>query len=235
MKMSDRDIKLLAIVLLLIIIIAPIFFILRPYKTRIEEVEAHISKLQERQSFLAKLNENRQFYFDSIDLLTKERTKIIADFAEGLRDENTVMFLANTERQIPFAMTALSFADGDSTIISDSSIDANGEYVEGLVARTSLTSVKFVADYDPTKDFLKYILDRNKRTVVTSFNMDQNEDTGKIEGELIIAHYAVSGEGRVLEDAKIPTIVHGTDRIFGEPNGDKYLEKHGDGNQAVTE
>jgi len=235
MKMSDRDIKLLAIVLFLIIIIAPIFFILRPYKTRIEEVEAHISKLQERQSFLAKLNENRQFYFDSIDLLTKERTKIIADYAEGLRDENTVMFLANTERQIPFAMTALSFADGDSTIISESTVDANGEYVEGLVARTSLTSVQFTADYEPTKDFLKYILDRNKRTVVTTFNMDQNEDTGKIEGELIIAHYAVSGEGRVLEDAKIPTIVHGTDRIFGEPNGDVYLEKHGGGEQATTE
>ena len=235
MKMSDRDIKLLAIVLFLIIIIAPIFFILRPYKTRIEEVEAHISKLQERQSFLAKLNENRQFYFDSIDLLTKERTKIIADYAEGLRDENTVMFLANTERQIPFAMTNISFADGDSTIISDSTVDANGEYVEGLVARTSLTAIQFTADYDPTKDFLKYILDRNKRTVVTAFNMDQDEDTGKIEGELIIAHYAVSGEGRVLEDAKIPTIVHGTERIFGEPNGDIYLEKHGDGNQGTTE
>lgn len=235
MKMSDRDVKLLAIVLLLIIIIAPIFFILRPYKTRIEEVQNHISALQERQSFLAKLNENRQFYFDSIDLLTAERTKIIADFAEGLRDENTVMFLANTERQIPFAMTNISFAEGDSTIISESTVDENGEYVEGLVARTSMTGVRFIADYGCTKDFLKYILDRNKRTVITSFSMDQNEETGKIEGDLVIAHYAVSGEGRVLEDAKIPTIVHGTDRIFGEPDGERYLEKHGDGQQAATE
>jgi hypothetical protein len=235
MKMSDRDIKLLAIVLLLIIIIAPIFFILRPYKTRIEEVSNHISALQERQSFLAKLNENRQFYFDSIDLLTVERTKIIADFAEGLRDENTVMFLANTERQIPFAMTGISIAEGESTTISESSVDANGEYVEGLVAKTSMTAVAFTADYEASKDFLKFILDRNKRTVVTSFSMDQDEETGKVNGELIIAHYAVSGEGRVLEDAKIPTIVHGTDRIFGEPNGAEYLERHGGANPAATE
>ena len=235
MKMSDRDIKLLAIVLFIIIIVAPIFFILRPYKTRIEEVEAHISALQERQSFLAKLNENRQFYFDSIELLTNERTKIIADYAEGLRDENTVMFLANTERQIPFAMRALSFSEGEPTAISSSSVDANGEYVEGLAALTSFTAVQFTADYEPTKDFLKYILDRNKRTVVTTFNMDQNEDTGKIEGELIIAHYAVSGEGRELEDAKIPSVPHGLERIFGEPNGAEYLERHGGANPATTE
>ena len=111
MKMSDRDLKLLVIVLIAIVIACPIFFILRPYSNRIKETEEHIVKLQERQSFLAKLNENRAFYNSSIALLGEERTKIIADFSEGLRDENSLIYLANTERQIPIAMKGLSFEE----------------------------------------------------------------------------------------------------------------------------
>ena len=52
MKMSDRDLKLLVIVLIAIVIACPIIFVLRPYSNRIKETEDHIVKLQERQSFL---------------------------------------------------------------------------------------------------------------------------------------------------------------------------------------
>jgi len=224
MKISDRDLKLLVIVLLAIVIACPIFFVIRPYNNRIAEVEAHITTLKERQAFLAKLNENRQFYNDSIVLLTDERNKIVQDFAEGLRDENTVMFLANTERQIPIAMRMISFSEEEPTHISDSYVADNGETVEGLDALTSVSDVTFTADYSALKDFLKFILDSDKRIVITSLNMDQNEDNGTIEGEFYLNHYAITGEGRELEAAKIPSIDHGLERIFGEPNGDGYQE-----------
>ena len=224
MKISDRDLKLLVIVLLAIVIACPIFFVIRPYNNRIAEVEAHITTLKERQAFLAKLNENRQFYNDSIELLTNERTKIVQDFAEGLRDENTVMFLANTERQIPIAMRMISFSEEEPMHISDSYVADNGETVEGLDALTSVSDVTFTADYAAMKDFLKFILDSDKRIVITSLNMDQDEDTGVIEGEFYLNHYAITGEGRELEAAKIPAIDHGLERIFGEPNGESYLE-----------
>ena len=240
MKISDRDLKLLVIGLLLIVIVGPIFLVIRPYNTKIAEVEAHITTLKERQAFLAKLNENRQFYNDSIVLLTNERNKIIDDFAKGLRDENTVMFLANTERQIPIAMQMISFAEEDPVHISDAYVDDNGETVEGLDALTSVSDVQFTADYEAVKDFLQFILDSDTRIVVTSFNMDQNEDTGAIEGEFYLSHYAVTGEGRVLEPAKIPSIDHGLDRIFGEPNGDDYNNGEGEaeaqgGDEGQTE
>jgi len=98
MKLSDRDLKLLVLLLIAVVIACPILFVLRPYNTKIQETEASIAQLKERQSFLAKLNENRQFYNDSIVLLTEERTKIINNYATGLGDENVVMFLANMEK-----------------------------------------------------------------------------------------------------------------------------------------
>ncbi len=217
MKMSDRDLKLLVIVLIAIVIACPIFFILRPYSNRIKETEEHIVTLQERQSFLAKLNENRAFYNSSIALLGEERTKIIADFSEGLRDENSLIYLANTERQIPIAMKGLAFEELEPTKISDSTVDAEGKVVEGLVAKTSVTTIDYVAEYEDIKEFLKFILDSDKRTVLSAVSMDQNDENGNIEGMFILKQYAVTGEGRELAPAVIPQVPHGVDNVFGIP------------------
>ena len=219
MKLSDRDLKLLVIFLLAIVIALPIIFILRPYSKKIDEVEANIATLKERQAFLAKLNENRQFYFDSIALLADERAKIVQDYAQGLRDENTVMFLANTEKQIPIAMRTLSFAQTEPTKISDSYTDATGEYVEGLTAYTSYSTVEYVTTYESMKDFLSYIMSNKERMVVTSISADQQDEDGMITGVFVLSQYAVSGEGRELDAAKIPAMDHGVDNVFGVPSG----------------
>lgn len=217
MKLSDRDLKLLVIFLIAVVIAMPILFILRPYNKKIEEVNANIDQLKERQSFLAKLNENRQFYNDSIALLDSERSKIVENYAKGLRDENTVIFLANVERQIPIAMTALSFSNGEPTVITDAHIDDNGEMVEGLTAMTSFSTVAYTTTYDGFKSFLGYIMNNKDKMVITNVSADQSDTDGTIAGTFVLSQYAVSGEGRELEPAKIPSMDHGTDNVFGVP------------------
>lgn len=219
MKLSDRDLKLLVIFLLAVVIALPIIFVLRPYNKKIEEVNAHITELKERQSFLAKLNENRQFYNDSIALLYSERSKIVENYAKGLRDENTVMFLANTEKQIPIAMETLSFATEDPVVISESTINSEGEMVEGLMAYTSHSTVGYTTTYDSFKDFLNYILNCKDKMVVSSITADQDDSNGMITGVFVLDQYAVTGEGRELEPAKIPSMEHGVDNVFGKPLG----------------
>ena len=218
MKLSDRDFKLLILLLIAVVIACPILFVLRPYNNKIADTQAHIDELKERQAFLAKLNENRQFYNDSIALLDSERSKIIENYAKGLRDENTVIFLANTEKQIPIAMRTLSFTEGEPTQITEDSVNENGELVEGLKAYTSLSTVEYVAQYDAFKSFLAYIMNNEDKMVLTSVTADQDDMDGSIKGVFILSQYAVSGEGRELDAAKIPTMDHGTDNIFGIPS-----------------
>ena len=218
MKLSDRDLKLLILLLIAVVIACPIFFVLRPYNTKIQETEAHIAELQTRQAFLAKLNENRQFYFDSIDLLDNERSKLIEQYAKGLRDENTVMFLANTEKQLPIAMRTLSFTSGEPTEITEAYVNDQGEVVEGLSAYTSMATVEFVAQYDAFKSFLSYIMSNQDKMVLSSVSADQDDMDGTIKGVFILNQYAVSGEGRELDAAKIPAMEHHVDNIFGVPS-----------------
>ena len=217
MKLSDRDLKLLVLLLIAVVIACPILFVLRPYNSKIQETEARINELKERQSFLAKLNENRQFYNDSIALLTEERTKIINNYATGLRTENTVMFLANMEKSTPIAMRSYALAYNDPTVITEDSVNENGELVEGLKALACFSTVEYTATYDSFKAFLQTVLDSDTKMVVSSITADQDDTNGSIVGSFVLSQYAVSGEGRNLEPAKIPTMDHGVDNVFGKP------------------
>ena len=223
MKLSDRDLKLLVLLLLVAVIVCPIFFLIRPFNEKIDGTNQHITQLKEREDFLAKLDANRAFYNSSIELLGNERSKIVQNFATGLIDENNVFFLAETEEKVGIALTTLNFAYSEPTKISEDTYDpATGETIEGLTALTSLSTVEFMCDYENMKDFLQYVLDmdkKNQRMVLTSFSVDQNDETGKMEGVFILNQYAVTGEGRSLSPVSAENIPYGVDNVFGRPSG----------------
>ena len=50
--------------------------------------------------------------------------------------------------------------------------------------------------------------------VLLQFLLGEN---GNIEGIFILNQYAVTGEGRELAPAVIPTVPHGVDNVFGTP------------------
>lgn len=218
MKLSDRDFKLIVLVLLIAIIICPIFFIIRPYNEKIASVEQHIGQLKEREAFLAKLDANRAFYNSSIELLANERTKIIADYAEDLIDENNIFFLAKTEEDINIGLQTLNFSYGEPTTISESSVNPDtGETVEGLTALTSMTTAEYRTEYSNLKDFLKFILDRDKRMVVYSLSAEVDPETNLLKGTFILNQYAVTGEGRSLKSDSAENIPYGVENIFMVP------------------
>lgn len=227
MKLSDRDLKLLVLLLLVAIIVCPIFFIIRPYNDKIAQRKQAIATKQEREAFLAKLDANRAFYNQSIELLDKERTKIVQDFAEGYWDENNIFFLADIEDNIPIAMNTLNFAMAEPTVISEDSVDpATGEVIEGLTALASITTIEYAADYEEFKEFLRNILNQDKRMVVTAVSADQDDETGLIKGTIVLNQYAVTGEGRSLAPASEEGIDYGTDNVFGDPAG--YIPEEAD-------
>ena len=157
MKISDRDFKLIMIVIIAVVIALPIVFVIRPTKEKIDTVTADIATLSERQSYLSQLDANRSFYLDSIELLNKERNKLIEGYAEGIKGENSIMFLANTERDIPIKMKAIAFVEEEPTTISEGYTDENGEYVEGLAAITQTATVAYLDKYENVESVLSYI------------------------------------------------------------------------------
>ena len=121
--------------------------------------------------------------------------------------------IKNSDETIISCIVTTKFTDGSS---SSRELKV-GEVVEGLVAKTSVTTVDYVAEYEDIKEFLKFILDSDKRTVISAVSLDQNDENGNIEGIFILKQYAVTGEGRELAPAVIPTVPHGVENVFGIP------------------
>lgn len=236
MKISDRDKKIIVIVLIAMVIGLPYLFIIRPFGEKQDTVEAEIVTLQERYDYLNELNQQRAFYLGEIDRLTKERGTIIAEYAEGIRQENIIMFLRGLEFELPMAMKTISFSGNAVTPISAGVADAEGNVTDAIDAVASHTSVAYSCKYEEMKTFLNYIFGYEDKMTVSSVDMTYDSATGQISGMFVLDQYAMVQEGSELDAAVIPSMEHGVESIFGTYISDEeLLEQMGAGDEGDAE
>ena len=223
MKISDRDKKLIMLVLLAAIIALPIVFFIKPKNEAIKSLDTELVSLNERYSYLKTLSEKQPFYESEIARLNEERGEMLLGFAPGIRQENIIMFLRGLELSIPVSMHSENFGDIDKTEISSA---------DSLYALSTSTVVSYTCDYDSIKEFLNIIFNNNEKMVISSVDMAYEELSGSINGIFVLDQFAVDDTEKQLEDAVIPKINHGNETIFSEtryltPEEQKILEEGG--------
>lgn len=223
MKISDRDKKIIIIVLIAAVIGLPWVFLINPTREKQEAVEAEIVTLTDRYNYLNELNMQRDFYLAEIDRFDKERQEIIEDYAPGIRQENVIMFLRGLELEIPVKMSTLSFAGNAVTPIATGTVDENGNTVGAINGVKTQTSVAYSCEYEDIKTFLDYILNYEERMVVSAVDMSYDSATGMINGMFVLDQFAITGDGRELAPAEIPAMDHGNESIFGTYISDEEL------------
>ena len=216
MKISDRDKKLILFVLLAAIIALPIVFFIKPKREEIVASTAKIAELEVRFNELKALQDKMEEYQNRIVELNTERDAIIDGYSKGILQENTIMFLRGVElSEKPISMTHLAFAEEvEETPITEDSVNENGDFVEGLTAKKYVTTVNFSGEYVNIKAFLNYIFNNPDKMLISSINMAVNPETNLIDGSFVLEQYAVSGEGRSLEQTKVEGLLQGTDYPF---------------------
>ena len=210
MKLSDRDKKLILGILLVAIIVLPIFLFIRPKNEKIKGLDAELVSLNERYDYLKGLSEKQPFYEAEIIRLGEEREKLIQGFAQGLKQENTIMFLRGIELSFPITMTAENFGGYNRTHVSDGYYNNETQSLEGdLEAVSTSTTVSYVCDYEIFKYFLNYIFTYNEKMTIPSITASYNPADNSVNGSFTINEYAFEGSGRSVDTAKIPTLDRG--------------------------
>ena len=207
MKISDRDKKLILIILLAAIIALPIFFFIKPKNESIKALDNELVSLNERYNYLKALSEKQPFYESEIARLNEERSNMLLGFAPGIRQENIIMFLRDVELSIPVSMHTENFGEIGKTIISES---------DSLYALSTATVVNYTCDYASVKEFLDTIFNNNEKMIISSIDMNYEPLSGSINGVFVLEQFAVDGTDKELEDANIPKINHGNETIFSE-------------------
>lgn len=216
MKISDRDKKLILFVLLVAVIALPIFLFIRPKNESIKELDTQLTNLNERYNYLKDLSAKQPEYEARIAELNSERDKIIEDFPGGILLENTIMFLRATELYYDnnFRAQTITFAEDEEEAITEGSVDSNGEYVDGLTAVKATTTVNYSGEYNEIKDLTNYIFNQKDTMILSYFTMDLDTTTNMIKGTFILDQYAISGNGKEVIQTPIPSMEHGTNRLF---------------------
>lgn len=210
MKISDRDKLLILGVLLIAIIALPIFLFIRPKNQSIKDMEAQLVTLNDRYNYLKDLQSKQPFYESEITRLNEERTNLIEGFAEGLKQENTIMFLRNIEKTFPLNMYSETFSAYEETPVTEGYVNPETGKLEGdLTALKTSTTVTYRCDYDQLKHLLDYIYSNDNKMNISSVTVAYNREMAKVEGVFTFDEFAFIGEGREVETLPIPNLDHG--------------------------
>ncbi len=95
--MSDRDKKIILILLILMVTILPYVFYIKDTKVATETTLVEVQTLEARYNELKNMDDKRDFYLDEIERMHEERDAIVASFPADIRRENYAMFLLQTE------------------------------------------------------------------------------------------------------------------------------------------
>lgn len=248
MTLSERDKKLLLILVIVAIICLPYFFVIQPLMDKNTKIEAEIKELQSQKQYLEDLSINEGEYAKASDEIAVMAQELLMRFPSDLPQEASILFINNTEKKIPIRLHQVTFGDDVAAQITSSADAAQIDAIEqetgdvtddavieevtetvaisgNLSGKSTETKFSFEAGYKEYKDFLNYILNYNDRMVITDMTATYGMDV--VSGNFTLKQYAISGDGRPPVNYLEPNLMHGTTNVF--------LQAAGMGSEEETE
>ncbi len=228
LNMSDRDSKIILVLLIVAIIVLPYTFYTKGLREDTKSIEATNADLDIRLKELQEMNQNREFYIAETARMQKERDDLIASFPAEIAQENYTMFMQYLEvSSIETASENMaklldddddetprfgySGIDGDTTFLIGSVGYGDNDYIAigdedygtnlmGVINDSTLT---FKCHYEGLRYMLDYVLNYEDPMIYKSITVDYDPDSGELEGEMQIEQWAIAGPGRVLDPVPV--------------------------------
>lgn len=242
MKLSERDKKLLMILVILIIVCVPYFFVIRPAMDKMTVLETEISSLKSDIKYRESLALGAADYEDAAAQYAVAEADLISRFPSDLLQEASLLFIHNTEQILPISLYQVAFGDdvaaqvtsaaeeqaineveaatGDVTqdqVIADNTQTTN--VGSGLTGIQTQTRFAYDSGYSEFKDFLKYIMDYHDRMVITELEASYSGEMELVSGTFTLSQYALKGEGRNKVQYLEPNMIQGTTNVFKQASG----------------
>lgn len=242
MNLSDRDKKLLLVLLILVIVCVPYFFVIQPMLEKQETLEKEISTLRSEVSYQESLALRKAEYEQEAADYALAEEELIAQFPSELSQDASIMFINETEKKIPISLYQVTFGDDVAAQVTSEAEEEAIADVEEAMGETTQTQViedntnttglgggltgistqtRFVYDagYEEFKDFLKYILDYHDRMVITELDAQFSSELDLLNGNFTLTQYALSGRDRYNVTYLEPSKLQGTTNIFKQATG----------------
>ncbi len=244
--MSTRDKKLLIILAGVAVLALTYFFVFSPQADKREQLQIENTNLKSQYSQLSALAAKADDYTEETQNMSDDMQKIYDNFPSYLQTENGIMDAVAIEKSTNTTISELTVSDpvaidvaateSDNTGIdsstdtdsvetpsdSDSSSTQDNSNVQSSVSGYQLYDVNlamsFTTEYHGLKSVLEQVLGSTNKKTISSLNINFDDSTGNLTGELVADSYFVYGLDKPYEPPVIPSIPHGTDNLFGTLN-----------------
>ncbi|MCR5503104.1 MAG: hypothetical protein K6F53_08850 [Lachnospiraceae bacterium] len=249
MQISERDKKLILILIFVAVAVLPYFLITQKVIDRNKKLADENAKLKDRKEELEGYASNQDLYIsESEEMLGKAQT-IIARFPTDITQESMLVFYDMIERNIAVEFYQTAFGeDLSAQTVSDEEkqeiraveaetgeedsfeghIESNTEetaVAADLILIKTMTKFSYRATYEGLKKYLDYIRNYHSRKVITEITAEYKDGTGFIDGTLVLAEYALKGGGRENYEFKPPVYRQGSSNVFLQSSGLDAVEE----------
>ena len=221
LKVSERDKKLLIVVMAVLIMALAYFFGYSNLSAQVDELSTKKTSLETTKRDLKEKNDNKQKYINDTDKLSKACTVLIDKYDSTTSQPNAIEFFNKTEDVTGVWVKSLSLSPATVLYkfgqIASSNVNGTSSYSSNLVGYKSSINISYEGDYSQWKNFVKYINTYASKSTIDSLTATYNDSTGVVSGTASISLYAIHGGDRKATEPKFD-VKTGTDNIFSGSN-----------------
>ena len=217
LKVSERDKKLLIVVMAVLIMALAYFFGYSNLSAQVDALSTKKTSLETTKRDLKEKNDNKQKYINDTDKLSKACTVLIDKYDSTTSQPNAIEFFNKTEDVTGVWVKSLSLSPATVLYkfgqIASSNVNGTSSYSSNLVGYKSSINISYEGDYSQWKNFVKYINTYASKSTIDSLTATYNDSTGVVSGTASISLYAIQGGDRKATEPKFD-VKTGTDNIF---------------------
>ncbi len=242
MSLSERDKKLLKILLVVIVACVPFMLFVRPLMNKCTTLGVEVAGLESEKKYMQQLALAEQTYLAEAENAVVETEKLMAKFPSELLQEADLLFINEVEKQIPISLYQCVFGEDVAAQITSEADQAQIDAIEAetgditddaviedntrttkvsdtLMGISNSTQFSYDVKYEDLKEFLKYIKEHDERMVITQFTSSYAGEMDIVNGNFVMVQYGLKGEGRPPVTYKDPDIMLGSNNIYMQAAG----------------
>lgn len=210
MNISNRDKKLLLVLVGTLAIVAAVFLVYVPARDKRESLKAENEQLQVQVDELKQLQAEQAAYEAEITQMGEEITRLTKEFPADTKEEDAIFFAHNMEQNIEGDLTISAVTMGNPEAVVSATGDAGSEYTMYLTRN----GYEYSANYLAMKNFIKTINSQQNKTTIESMSASYDGSSGLLSGTFETNFFTMSGTERTYTVPALPSVGKSTSNLF---------------------
>ncbi|MDF2943232.1 MAG: hypothetical protein K0S01_2090 [Herbinix sp.] len=211
-KITQSQLELIILLLIITIAAAAYRFGYTEYHTKAESIKVENRQLNLRLAELEqKMAKKESMEKGTVDAKEQQET-IYAKYGTGNTPQKSIMMVRDMEEQTQMIVNNITFAP-ETGIYFSAKLKEDGTSAVSLY--TTQLSLNFETGYEGLKTGMNFINSYPERMNVESFNVVYNQETGLLNGAMVLNLYSIVRENSFYKEPDVSGIGIGADNIFG--------------------